>query len=107
MFVAIDFEMWLLLPMELIIDDVVWQRLTDEVVILNLATGTYFGLDGVGSRVWSLIVEHGSREKVLEILKTEYDAPEEQIRQDLDGLIQQLVDKRLIRVHAEETPSTG
>jgi hypothetical protein len=93
--------------MELIIDDVVWQRLSDEVVILNLATGTYFGLDGVGGRIWCLIAEHGSREKILEILKQEFDAPEEQLRQDLDQLVQQLTDKRLIRVNAEETPSVG
>jgi len=93
--------------MELIIDDVVWQRLTDEVVILNLATGTYFGLDGVGSRVWCLIAEHASKEKILEVLMAEYDAPEDQIRQDLERLIQQLLDKRLIRVNGEETPSTG
>ena len=93
--------------MELIIDDVVWQRLSDEVVILNLATGTYFGLDGVGSRIWCLIAEHGSKEKVLEALKAEYEAPEEQLRQDLDGLVKQLTEKQLIRVNAEETPSTG
>ena len=93
--------------MELIIDDVVWQRLNDEVVILHVATGPYFGLDGVGSQVWCLIAEHGSRERIVEILKTEYDAPEEQIRQDVDGLIQQLVEKRLIRVNGEEIPSTG
>jgi len=93
--------------MELIIDDVVWQRLSDEVVILDVATGTYFGLDGVGSRVWCLIAEHEPREKIVEILKNEYDAPEEQIRQDVDRLIQQLVDKRLIRVNGEEIPSTG
>ncbi|HTY56225.1 MAG TPA: PqqD family protein [Candidatus Binataceae bacterium] len=105
--VAIDLEMWLLLRMELTIDDVVWQRLSDEVVILHVASGTYFGLDGVGSRVWCLIAEHGSRDKIVEILMTEYDAPEEQIRQDVDELIQQLVDKRLVRVNGEEIPSTG
>jgi len=93
--------------MELTIDDVVWQRLSDEVVILHVASGTYFGLDGVGSRVWCLIAEHGSREKIVEILMNEYDAPEDQIREDVDGLIQQLADKRLIRINGEQIPPTG
>ncbi|MGD0076632.1 MAG: PqqD family protein [Candidatus Binataceae bacterium] len=92
--------------MQLIIDDVVWQRLNDEVVILHVASGTYFGLDGVGGRVWCLIAEHGSPQKIVEILKTEYDAPEEQVRQDVDALIQQLTEKRLIRINAEEIPPT-
>ena len=99
--------MWLVLAMELLIDDVVWQHLPDEVVILNLATGTYFGLEGVGGRIWSLIAERVPKEEIVEILTAEYDAPQEQIREDLDRLIEQLLEKRLIRVNAEETPPTG
>lgn len=89
------------------LDDVVWHRLADEVVILNLATGTYFGLNGVGSRIWCLIAEHGSTEKILEALKTEYDATEEQLRQDLARLIDELKEKRLVRTNAQETAPTG
>jgi hypothetical protein len=63
-------------------DDVVFRDLAGEAVILNLATGTYFGLDSVGTR-------------------------EGQLRRDLDGLTRQLMDKGLVRTDAEETSPAG
>jgi hypothetical protein len=43
-----------------ICDDVVFHDLQGELVLLNLKTGVYFGLDSVGTRIWHLIREHGS-----------------------------------------------
>ena len=77
-------------------DDVVFRVLGDEAVILNLSTGIYFGLETVGTRMWQLIAEHGSTEKVGEALLAEYEVEEGQLRQDLDLLIQQLRDKGLL-----------
>ena len=54
-----------------IADDVVVRDLAGESVLLNLSTGTYFGLDAVGTRLWHLIAEHGSTTLVLIILLTE------------------------------------
>ena len=88
-------------------DDVVFRDLAGEAVILNLATGTYFGLDAVGTRLWHLITEHGSTEKVIEALLAEYEVEEGQLRRDVDDLIQQLTDKGLVRIDAEETPPAG
>ena len=41
-------------------EDVVSRDLEGEAVILNLDSGTYFGLDRVGTRIWSLLQEGGS-----------------------------------------------
>ncbi len=83
-------------------DDVVFRILGDEAVILNLSTGIYFGLDTVGTRMWQLISEHGSTEKAREALLAEYEVEEGQLRQDLDLLIQQLIDKGLLITEAWE-----
>ena len=88
-------------------DDVVFRDLAGEAVILNLATGTYFGLDSVGTRFWHLMAEHGSTEKVIVGLLAEYEVEEERLRQDLDNLIRQLIDKKLVRTDAEETSPAG
>ena len=40
--------------------DVFFQEVEDEVVLLNLQTGMYHGLDKVGSRVWGLLCHHCS-----------------------------------------------
>ena len=83
-------------------DDVVFRILGDEAVILNLSTGIYFGLDTVGTRMWQLISEHGSTEQAREALLAEYEVEEGQLRQDLDLLIQQLIDKGLLITEAWE-----
>lgn len=85
-------------------DDVVFRDLAGEAVILNLATGTYFGLDEVGTRIWHVLAEHGSKDKVIEVLLGEYEVEEGQLRSDVDHLIQQLSDKGLVTTDAEPTP---
>ena len=37
-----------------ILGGVVWTALGDEVMILKLDSGIYFGLDQVGARIWKL-----------------------------------------------------
>jgi hypothetical protein len=84
-------------------DDVMFRILGDEAVILNVGTGVYFGLDEVGTRMWQLMSEHGSTEKVIEVMLTEYEVDEEQLRGDLETLIQQLSEKGLVKTDAAET----
>src|SRR2546428_1202630 len=84
-------------------DDVMFRILGDEAVILNVASGVYFGLDSVGTRMWQLMSEHGSTEKVVKALLAEYEVEEGQLRRDLDNLVQQLTDKGLVKTDVEET----
>src|SRR5205823_10013056 len=83
-------------------DDVVFRILGDEAVILNLASGVYFGLDTIGTRMWQLMSEHGSTDKVIETMLDEYEVEEGQIRSDIDKLIQQLSEKELVKTDAQE-----
>jgi len=86
-----------------IADEVIFRVLGDEAVILNLATSRYFGLNSVGTRLWQLIAEHESEEKVIEAFLAEYEVEETQLRQDMDDLIQQLMQKGLVRNDTQET----
>ena len=43
-----------------------------EVAILDLKGGTYYGLDAVGARIWSLIQEPKKVEEIRDILVSEY-----------------------------------
>jgi hypothetical protein len=81
-----------------IAEDVVFRDLAGEAVILNLATGTYFGLDGVGTRIWHLIAEHGSMERIVETVVAEYDVDEGRLRADLAALLAELRDGGLVRL---------
>jgi len=53
--------------------DVVFRELEGEMVLLNLATGVYFGLDPVGTRIWTLIEAHRSSDEIVETLTAEYE----------------------------------
>ncbi|MGA8569448.1 MAG: PqqD family protein [Candidatus Binataceae bacterium] len=82
-------------------DGVIWQDVGGDVVILNLETGAYFGLDGSGSQIWRELVEYSSLEKAFESLKQEFDVEPDELRHDLDDLVDQLVKKRLVQLIAE------
>lgn len=45
-------------------DGVTWRDLAGDVVILNVETGVYFGLDGAGGQIWRELVEHGSMRRL-------------------------------------------
>ena len=87
-------------------ENVVSRDLADESVLLNLDTGTYFGLDAVGTRLWHLLAEHGSPESAIETLLTEYDVDAPRLQKDVDALIDQLIDKKLLAADAAPTPSS-
>ncbi|MEW5871918.1 MAG: PqqD family protein [Chloroflexota bacterium] len=77
--------------------DVLFHELAGEAVLLNLATGKYFGLDEVGTRMWQLLAEHHQTEPVVQALLQEYDVPEEQLRSDLLVLVDKLIEHGLVQ----------
>jgi hypothetical protein len=79
-------------------EDVLFRELDGEAVLLDLGTGTYFGLDRVGTRIWLLIEEHGSLRRVLAAMLAEYDAAHDVLERDLLRLTGELVDKGLCQV---------
>ena len=39
-----------------------------EIVLLDLTSGTYFGLDAVGARIWQLIAAGQSLAKIRDVM---------------------------------------
>ncbi len=72
--------------------------LSGEVVIVNLKNGVYYGLDGVGSRIWGLIQERKSVEQIHDAILEEYEVEPERLERDLVALLQRLKDQGLIKV---------
>lgn len=76
-------------------EDAVFRELDGQSVLLNLATGMYFGLDAVGTHVWQLAAENGSLRWISQRLAEEYDAEPAAIERDLLALADTLVAKGL------------
>ena len=75
--------------------DALFRDLDGEAVILDLDSGTYFGLNAVGTRIWQLIQQHGRLMAVFDELCREYDVAPDKLESDLLELVSRLVEARL------------
>jgi len=80
--------------------DVVAQRVQDEVVLVNLRTNEIYALNSTASRAWDLLATGMNREAVQEELQREFDVPSDQLRDEIDTLIANLIEKKLLRPSA-------
>jgi hypothetical protein len=78
-------------------ESVLFQDLDGEAVLLDTVSGRYYGLNEVGTRMWSLFQLHGEIEEVCRALVSEYDAPEERLREDLLCFVDTLAASGLVR----------
>ena len=78
-------------------DDVLHQEVGGEAVLLDLASEQYFGLDPVGTRIWTLLDGSTSLEQVHAKLCAEYDADPTRIASDVMTLVQALLDAGLVK----------
>ena len=84
-------------------DRVVHQKVDEEVVLLNLDTGVYHGLGPTGARLWELLLEDESLQRVFERMLTEYDVGAGQLQDDILRLVQELETHNLVTVAAQST----
>ncbi len=83
-------------------DDVLFNDLQGEIVILSPKDGVYFGLDPVGTRAWQLIQYHGRLGAVRDAMLKEYEVSAERLWEDLQDLITCMVDNGLVEVIDED-----
>ena len=68
----------------------------DETVLLDLSSGTYFGLGGVGKRIWESVSEGQSLSQTVEVLTTEFEVDEAQAEADVLEFAKNLLDRGLL-----------
>jgi hypothetical protein len=78
-------------------------NLDGDVVLLNCDTCVYYGLEGVGARVWSLVQEPRRVAEILDVLVREYEVEPQRCEQDLLLLLDQALKAGLIEI--KETPA--
>ncbi|MBN1138603.1 MAG: PqqD family protein [Anaerolineae bacterium] len=79
-------------------EDVLFQDVAGEAVLLNLHTGQYYGLDEIGTYVWSALNENMTMDQILAALLTEYDVAEDELQRDLLALIDALCAHELVSI---------
>ena len=68
----------------------------DEVVILDIASGQFYGINDVGSLVWDLLEYDTTRDALIEAVTAEFDVDPAQAGDDIDSLVSQLSDAGLV-----------
>lgn len=78
--------------------DQVSAELEGEAVILGLADGVYYGLDGVGALVWERLREPRSVAELVGAVTAAFDVDAETAERDLLALLRELAERGLVEV---------
>lgn len=77
--------------------EVLSSKIDEEVVLMSIEAGFYFGLETVGSRIWELLSEKPATfDELVTLLMDEYEVDEETCRADVQSFIEDMYSKKLI-----------
>jgi Coenzyme PQQ synthesis protein D (PqqD) len=82
--------------------DVAAKVMDGEAIAINLATGTYYSMDGAGAEIWTLIEQGLSLERIAAAVAARYEVSVEQARADVLRLGAELIQEGLVVV--SDTP---
>ena len=77
-------------------DGVATRKIGDETILLNLETGTYFGLDAVGSRFLELLEQCGDISVAHRTMLREFDVQSQTLEADILRLVEEMRSKGLL-----------
>lgn len=79
-------------------EDVIARDVGGEMVLLDLASGLYFGLDPIGGRIWERLSQsRATLGDLVDVIEVEFDAPRDVIERDVATLLQELSGRALVR----------
>ena len=79
--------------------------LGDEVVILGLDEGAYFGLKGVGTRIWALLQGPVTPRVIIDCVVTEFEVNRPRAEADVMALLASLIARGLVAPQSGGSPN--
>lgn len=73
-------------------------QIGEELVILDLASGTYFGLNPVGAQIWQFLSAGKTLAETCKAMVENYDVSPSEIERDMVHLINELLSKNLVQI---------
>ena len=86
---------------------ITWDEIDGETLIINVETGYYFSLDGVGSLIWSMLAEGIDERDMIARIVSEYEVDESTARDDLHALVDVLAGEQLVDACGHEGTGEG
>ena len=70
--------------------DLIGANIDDELVMMSVDRGQYYGLGGVGPRVWELIEQPSTLDELVERILEEFDVEPDVCERDMRKFLEQM-----------------
>ena len=77
--------------------DLVCAEMDGDLVMMSIENGEYYGIGGVGTRIWELLDQPTTIQRLVETIKTEFDIQEDRCRDDVLSFSEKLFELGLIK----------
>ena len=78
--------------------DLTTAYLDGEAVILDVNSGQYYGLNEVGARIFELVEQPSSVDRIIGLLTDEYSVQGDDVKADLLAFLNDMAKKELIQI---------
>lgn len=78
--------------------DLVAAGMNGDIVMMSIERGLYFGISGVGTRIWELLEQPTRVEALAQAIQAEYDVDEATCQQDLLVFARELIQHGVVTV---------
>ncbi|MDH5620376.1 MAG: PqqD family protein [Gammaproteobacteria bacterium] len=72
------------------------RQVGDETVLLDLASGIYFGVDGVAKRIWEAVADGNSLGEAAAAVAAEFEVDEATAQADTVSFANELIERGLL-----------
>ena len=77
-------------------DELVWSKVGEDVVILELASSTYFTVRGSGTAIIERLVDGATKDVLVDDLTSRFEVDQETARADVERFLKDLADKNML-----------
>jgi len=76
-------------------ENVLFQRVANETVILEPETGEYYTLNAIGTFMVEQFQQKSTKEKVIDLVLENYQVEKEEVTKDIEELLTQMIKQKL------------
>ena len=77
-------------------ENLLWEKIGDELVVLKTDSGKSFRLNHTGEMVWGMIAEGNSEEDIIHKLSSLFQESSEVFKQDMEAFLAELKSEGLV-----------
>ena len=79
-------------------EQIMFTELDDEIAMMDIESGRYFGVDTAGTRIWQLLEVEKSLQELCSILQDEFTVSAEDCERDVRIFVDELLEHKLVEV---------